>query len=270
MTKPARPGGPHCEPCARWRGSLAAVLLFAATGCTSTWPSEDDNDAAASTPRASATPTEATEPPAPTSPVEPQDLPDGLAVALRGTYAVPFSGWGDTPPEVAGIRAVVTFPAGFEVDDGSTMIEIGHGSMSQRRRLGFWTVETVASNFCAGRADLTDPGSTVADLATALAGQPRLHGTDPAPVTIGDYHGLYVELTRPAARCPGSVLWLTPRVEHTAYLDRFIGSGDVARFWILNVGGNRVVINTIHAPSASDEEVAELTRIVTSATLIER
>ena len=34
-------------------------------------------------------------------------------VVPPGVYAVPFSGWGDLPPEVADLRAVVTFPAGF-------------------------------------------------------------------------------------------------------------------------------------------------------------
>ncbi len=189
---------------------------------------------------------------------------------LHGTYAVPFSGWGATPPEVAKLRAIVTFPAGFEVDDGSTMIEIGVGSLSERRRLGFWTVDKVATDLCARDGDFTDPGSTVADLATALAGQPRLAGTEPVPTAIREYDGLYVELTRPTAACPGTVLWLAPRIHHTAYLDRFAGPGDVARFWILNVGDDRVVINTIHPADASKEEVAELTRIIESATIIDR
>jgi hypothetical protein len=187
---------------------------------------------------------------------------------LQGTYAVPFSGWGDTPPEVAQLRALITFPAGFEVDDGSTMVETGPGLMTERRRVGFWTVDRIASNLCAGGDDFTDPGPKVADLATALAAQPRLSGTDPVPVTIGKYDGLYVELTRPDARCRGTVLWFAPRVQHTAYLDRFGGPGDVARFWILDVERNRVVINTIHPFDASDEEIAELTNIVESAALV--
>jgi hypothetical protein len=87
-------------------------------------------------------------------------------------------------------------------------------------------------------------------------------------VTIGKYDGLYVELTRPDARCRGTVLWFAPRVQHTAYLDRFGGPGDVARFWILDVERNRVVINTIHPFDASDEEIAELTNIVESAALV--
>jgi hypothetical protein len=258
MRKPGRHAF-SCEPCAPWRAALAAALLVVATGCTSTPTYEDDDGVAAASTRP--------------VPVKAQDLPDLPArhQLLKGTYAVPFSGWREIPPEVADLRAVVTFPEGFQIDDGSTMIETGSGLLSDRRRLGFWTVEKVATNFCAGGGpdDFTDPGATVADLATALAGQPRLRGTHPVHVAIGEYEGLYVELTRPAVWCQGSVLWFAPRVGHTAYLDRFIGR-DIARFWILDVGGHRVVINTIHPADASDEEVAELTRIVESATLTER
>jgi hypothetical protein len=255
------------DPCARWRPAVAGVLLVAATACTSTGTSDDDHGAVASPrPMGSATPTEA-HAPALTSPVEAQSLPERHGAVLRGAYAVPFSGWGDIPPEVAELRAIITLPAGFAVDDGSTIVEIGSSS----RRLGFWTVAKVASDFCtAGNNAFTDPGSTVADLATALAHQPRLSGTDPVPITIGRYDGLYVELTRPAARCPGTVLWLAPRIRHTAYHDRFTRSGDVARFWILNVGSDRVVINTIHSADASDAEVAELNRIVESAMLAKK
>jgi hypothetical protein len=114
----------------------------------------------------------------------------------------------------------------------------------------------------------TNPGSTVADLATALATQPRLRGTDPVPVTIGGYDGMYVELTHPQANCPGIVLWLAPRVIHSAYEDQFVNPGDVARIWILDVDGTRVVIDTIHPAHASDEKVAHLTRMVETATFM--
>jgi hypothetical protein len=188
-----------------------------------------------------------------------------------GVYAVPFSGWGDLPPKVADLRAVITFPAGFMSRHRSTFADSGSGA--NQRELAFWTVDKVPTDFC-GSGDrsrrFTNPGPTVADLATALATQPRLGGTDPVPVTIGGYDGLYVELTKPtdAPQCTGRWLWLvmpTPR-SHTAYHEQFTDPGDVARIWILDVDGDRVVIDTIHPADASDEAVAELTRIVESAT----
>ena len=44
--------------------------------------------------------------------------------------------------------------------------------------------------------------------------------------------------------------------------------GDVARIWILDVDGNRVVIDTVHPADASKKVVAELKRMVESATFM--
>lgn len=189
-------------------------------------------------------------------------------VVQPGVYAVPFSGWGDLPPDVADLRAVVTFPAGFMSLHRSTFEYDGSGADAD---LAFWTVDTIPNDFCAGSrfpADFTDPGPTVADLANALAAQPRLGGTDPSAVTIGGYRGLYVELTRPPTRCAGLSLWTAPRISHTAYHEQFAAPGDVARVWILDVDGDRVVIDTIHPADASQEDVAELTRMVESTTFM--
>lgn len=197
-----------------------------------------------------------------------------------GVYAVPFSGWGDLPPEVADLRAVITFPSGFMSRHRSTFAdktpEPGSASTgATQRELAFWTVDKVPTDFC-GAGDrsrsFTNPGPTVADLATALATQPRLGGTDPVPVTIGGYDGLYVELTRPtdAPPCRGRVLWQVvpaPR-SFIAYHEQFTDRGDVDRIWILDVDGDRVVIDAIYPADASDAEVAELGGIVESATFM--
>ena len=125
----------RCEPSAYWRAFLPALVLVAAVGCTSTGGAEGEESGADARSLAdSATQADAA---TPTSSAG-QELPERQG-SLRGTYAVPFSGWGDTPPEVAKLRASITFPTGFEVDDGSTMAETGPGSFFERRRLGFWT-----------------------------------------------------------------------------------------------------------------------------------
>ncbi len=240
--------------------SAAVVVLVAAGG----FALRPDDERLAPAPAA---PTETENPPG-----TPRELTfdedESNVVVPPGPYAVPFSGWGDTPPEVADLRAVITFPAGFVSRYRSSFA----GEGSDPRELGFWMVHKVPSDFClAGNSRkkaYTNPGPTVADLAIALATQPRLRGTDPVPVTIGGYDGMYVELTHPQANCPGIVLWLAPRVVHSAYEDQFVNPGDVARIWILNVDGTRVVIDTIHPAHASDEKVAQLTRMVETATFM--
>ena len=190
---------------------------------------------------------------------------DRYVAVPPGLYAVPFSGWGDVPPEVADLRAVVEFPAGLMNLDRSTFAEDRRAA--DPRELGFWTVHKVPTDFC-NKDSFTNPGPTVADLAAALATQPRLHGTDPRTVTIGGYDGLYVELTKPAWGCLASTLWFAPRVGHMAYEERFMRPGDVARIWIIDVGGKRVVIDTIHPAGASAEKVAQTTRMVETATFM--
>jgi hypothetical protein len=212
-------------------------------------------------------PTETEHPPGPLRDVVFSDADRYMAVP-PGLYAVPFSGWGDVPPEVANLRAVVEFPAGLMNLHRSTFAEDRRAA--DPRELGFWTVETVPSDFCrsASSEAFTNPGPTVTDLAAALATQPRLRGTDARPVTIGGYDGLYVELTKPPSDCGTNVLWFAPRVEHIAYEERFMRPGDVARIWIIDVGGKRVVIDTIHPADASAEKVAQTTRMVETATFM--
>ena len=186
--------------------SAAAAVLVAAGG----FALRPDDERLAPAPPA---PTETEHPPGP-----PRDLVFGDAeryVAVPpGLYALPFSGWGDVPPEVADLRAVVEFPAGLMNLHRSTFAEDRRAA--DPRELGFWTVDKVPSDFCRPILEtFTNPGPTVADLAAALATQPRLRGTDPRPVTIGGYDGLYVELTKPAsglrgqASCGSRLGWST-------------------------------------------------------------
>ena len=64
-----------------------------------------------------------------------------------------------------------------------------------------------------------------------------------------------------AAGCFYGLLWIDG--DMPPYHD-FIYRGFVDRIWILDVEGERVVINAFHGPRVTDEEVDELTRIVES------
>jgi hypothetical protein len=236
----------------------AAVAVLLAAGGFALRP--DDERLAPAPP----TPTETDHPSGPPLDHVFSDADRYMAVP-PGLYAVPFSGWGDVPPEVADLRAVVEFPAGLMNLHRSTFAEDRRAA--DPRELGFWTVEKVPSDFCR-EYSFTNPGPTVADLAAALAAQPRLRGTDPRPVKIGGYDGLYVELTKPVSGCLATTLWFAPRVRHMAYEERFMRAGDVARIWIIDVGGERVVIDTIHPAGASAEKVAQTTRMVETATFM--
>ena len=91
---------------------------------------------------------------------------------------------------------------------------------------------------------------------------------DPTPVTVGGHDGLYLELAVPAD------LDVTECVEGRVERWRF-GPGDrrwqsepgeLDRIWILDVEGQRVVINAVHTPGASQADIDKLTRTVRSIT----
>ncbi len=88
-------------------------------------------------------------------------------------------------------------------------------------------------------------------------------GTEPVPVTVGGYDGLYVELSVPddidVAACPGGVfpMWQGRWQEHP---------GQVDMVWIVDVEGQRVVFDASHMADASPEQVNHLKDMVTTAT----
>jgi hypothetical protein len=153
--------------------------------------------------------------------------------------------------------ALVDVPSGF--DDGGDWYVVSHDSDAF---LGLWTVGKVQRDACLRpRNDYVTPGPSVEDLADALVAQKSTRASAPKPVTIAGYRGLYVELASPhdVGRCdqtPG--LWGDPG-------ERGIYSDDqIDRVWILDVEGQRLVVNAAHGPTATTSEIDNLTSMVKS------
>lgn len=232
----------------RVAGGVAAAGLVAAVVVAAVSVSRTQDDSRPAVDQPTSTPTALT--------------PARWGVLEPGRYTVPIKGAG--APGV-----VVDLPTKFIFDFGFGVFEKRVSPPAGRRGVGYWNGEElkVDSNFCAQGAQLQAPGPSVEDLAAALASQ---HGgfrtTDPVPVTLGGYDGLYLELSRPtnAPECPGDVLWVTGR--WSPYHD-YLDPGGVDRIWILNVDGNRLVIDAFNQPNVSADEVDELTRIVESTVI---
>lgn len=101
-------------------------------------------------------------------------------------------------------------------------------------------------------------GPTVEDWATALDARPLLQVTTPVDVTLAGYSGKYTELQVPSdlSRC------LFYRPLDDTYSAQ--GPGQRWRFWILDVEGIRVVIQTTDYPTTPAETRTELQAIVDS------
>jgi len=125
-----------------------------------------------------------------------------------------------------------------------------------------------ACHFSAGLLSPT-PGPAASDLATALAAMPGLTSTTPADVSINGYSGKQVTLTAPTntSGCdlaPDGLfrLWQLP-----LGATEEIGAGSTERLWVVDVGSQRLVIQTSEWPGETEADKGEANAIVGSVVL---
>jgi hypothetical protein len=172
-----------------------------------------------------------------------------------GTYAIadPFL-----------VQATVSVPAGWKGNIGGPY-HVGLESSGQGVNLEIF--DKVYADPCHYDKGLLSPlpGPTVDDLATALAGLPGLQATTPSDVTVAGYQAKYLTLTAPAsfAGCTlspdGYLLWELPLGARAT-----MGAGERERVWILDVGGQRLVISTVESPGQTAQATAEVQGILDS------
>ena len=104
-------------------------------------------------------------------------------------------------------------------------------------------------------------GPTVDDFATALADHPLLDTTTPIDVTLAGYSGKYMDLQVPRPR--GVYLEYEPW-DGNIYAQ---GSGHRWHLWILDVDGQRVVVEATDYAGTSAQDRAELQSIVDSVVI---
>ena len=121
--------------------------------------------------------------------------------------------------------------------------------------------------------DAPDAGTTVDDLAAALAAQKRTSVSEPG---AGDPRWSRRALPRAARRRPTSrsrtARWATTATGRACPDDAqhtVDSPGTVDRAWILDVDGERVVLLTAAPPGVTDELVAEMTAMVESVRFVE-
>ena len=93
-------------------------------------------------------------------------------------------------------------------------------------------------------------------------------GSNPVPVTVAGYHGLYVETSVPAHIDFGTC--------QDGYFDSWISTSGGGRYqqgpgqrdslWILDVDGYRLVIDGEHMPGATQAQIDEITGMVKTLT----
>ena len=173
---------------------------------------------------------------------------------LRVTFDVPAEGW-------ASWIGAVRF-----TDEGLVGVSIT-------------TVSNLVSQGCTDHSWAEPPvGRTVDELATALAGLAPFRVTSPPEeVSIDGYRGTYLEWTVPKDQpvsddggfigCVDEQLmsWVaaidtTPEDAYYGYT----GPGFTEEFWIIDVEGTRIMIETARSAGSRTEDIAEMHAIVDS------
>jgi len=203
-----------------------------------------------------ATPTSITSPSAAPAPVSFVDVPTGPLSA--GAYVVDRL-----------FPAVISFtlPEGWgKLTDGTEVVVACGGESDPGGCLGFWIASNVPADACDPEGPMADPpvGPGIDDLANALAASAALTATDPVDVSVSGFEGRYLELQAfdESEIClPELFLYTT-----SAGSERGLGAGELARVWILEVDGVRVLMEAsinregITAPG----DVAELEAVIQS------
>jgi len=233
-------------------GSLVlSAMLLAAAACSEAPAEPSTPTAAASSPGAESTPS-----PAPSA---------GSDV---NTTTGRVLGGGDYP------GYTVEAPAGWSsTSDGHFVV--GQGSIVG---MSVWDVGEVPRDPCHWQDSLRDPGPTVDDLVGGLTTQRLRRATEPTPVTLDGYEGLYLEWSVPADMVvTGDAEFRGCDFEPPDGLRDFVswfGNGEGERFqqvagqvdmlWVLDVEGQRLVVDATYSPDTPEADRAQLVAIVES------
>jgi hypothetical protein len=149
---------------------------------------------------------------------------------------------------------------GYEGDDVVFGSDGGQG-------ISTWAVGNVFANPCHSNGTLLDPpiGSSVDALVTGLASQEGHPATTPTDVEVDGYAAKYMEMTVPAgiqvADCDHGEFrtWSDP-IEGTRYLE----AGQRDLLWIVDVDGNRLVIDAALGPQTTKQDRTDRIHMVKS------
>jgi hypothetical protein len=172
---------------------------------------------------------------------------------------------------------LVTVPDGWVSMGGWILARPVAGPDDAPVAILFWDVERVYGHPCSWMMTLEDPGPGVDDLVAALVEVPMRDPTEPAAAEIDGRAGMYLEWSVPAdiafdeggnfPDCDGNaqhrdfVSWTASGWASNRYHQ---GPGQLDRLWILDVDGERLVIDAFSMPTATEAEIQEMVGIVES------
>jgi hypothetical protein len=193
---------------------------------------------------------------------QPAGVPRAVALAAKVMGAGSYPG------------VTVVAPSGWQVSGGS-FVDPPSGPVLG---VSVWDVGQVPRDPCHSQGQLSDPGPTVDDLVRALVAQPLRQASTPTSVTLAGYPGQYFEWSVPSTMVvTGDADFkgcdVQPSNGHLDYVSWSSTNGDerfqqvagqVDRVWVLNVKGQRLVVDATHTPAATQADLADQEHIVES------
>jgi hypothetical protein len=245
---------------ARWFATIG--ILSVAAACSGATDQHASTSASASMPAPAVSPSQA--------------LTPTLSAATSPTVASPTTE--RTIGKVLGGGVLPTYsvelPDGWSAGDGHFMLKYGASVLG----VSVWDVVQVPSDPCYWQGHLTTPGPTVDDLVRALVAQPTRNPSTPTDVTFAGYAGKYIEWSVPDdmvvtgdADFTGCDSWPDSDAgDFVSWLSTGDGEryqqvpGQVDRLWVLDVDGQRLVIDATYSPDATDTDRAEQVQVLDS------
>ena len=141
-----------------------------------------------------------------------------------------------------------------------------------------WDVGEVPRDPCHWQDTMSDPGPTVDDLVEALTAQRYRHATEPTDVTLGGYQGRLLELSVPedwvvTGDADFEGCDVEPSNDHRDFVS-WLGNGEgerymlvagqIERVWVVDVDGQRLVVDATYQPETPEDVRDELMGIVES------
>lgn len=171
----------------------------------------------------------------------------------------------------------VVAPDGWADQRGFFLVKYP-GTLTPVLGLSVWDVDRVYKHPCRWMGQDVDPGPSVDDLVAALSAQPLRSASRPMTITLAGYRGQYLEWSVPInMRVTNGTDFddcdLDPSDGHR-YFESWVGNGlgdrteqvpgQVSRLWVLNVDGQRLLVQATYSPDASQADRQELGRIAES------
>jgi hypothetical protein len=245
--------GPH-QPVRLYRRAALVlaglVAVFSLVGCSSepSTPVSSSPEAGAASPAAG-----------------PATLTEGAEQLAAGSYVLDLDARGSGDEQFPLIT--ITVPDGWSNLDGWA-VNSGEGS-DHWVGMTFWDVGEVYAHPCQWQDRRIQPGPSVGDLANVLAKRPLRDATEPVDIVVDGFQGMQLQWSVPAdidfSTCDGDDFrsW-TAAAGSWASVRYHQGPGQVDRLWILDVDGERLVVDAMYMPSTDANDREELWQVMES------